>query len=366
MHDQPALEADLRAAKLVGRHAVLERVHLVEDRVEGFLRALGGASGVDRDDAAVAAAAVAGVDGVAEPAPLAHFGEEPARGLAAEDRGRQTAEERRRVALVGGVEPDRDVGLVRLIHLVGDAAHRGARLLHIDRLAVPALEQAIHGAGDRVRVDGAGDGQDRADRADAPHPVLTQGADLGALEGIEVAVAAAVERRRQMAFAQAQADAVLGVVLKALERLDREAADGVEGFARQVRADDKIGEERERLVDAGSDRCAAGDEVQACGADAALDARAVEGVAEFLAVALARAALGEFGQQARPTVAGVALGVACVSGGGQPTDRGGPNPRHLLDEKRHAALEDTGMNRIGAGRGLGRHRAEMLAVWAAF
>ena len=254
------------------------------------------------------------------------------------------------------------MGLVRLVHLVGDAARRGARLLHIDRLAVPALEQAIHGARDRVRVDGAGDGQDRADRADAPHPVLTQGADLGPLEGIEVAVAAAVERRRQMAFAEAQADAVLGVVLKALERLDREAADGIEGVARQVRADDQIREQRERLVDAGSDRGAARDEVEACGGDAALDARAVEGIAEGLAVALARATLGEFGEKARPAVARVALGVACVSGGREPADRRGPNPRHFLDKERHAAFEDTDMDRIGAGRGLGRHRGEMLAV----
>ncbi len=87
-HDQRALQAGPHGLQLVQGHPIAaEPVDLGQHHVEGLLRPVGRGAGVAKHGRAVELALVGGVDRVAQAAFLADFGEEPGRGIAAQDRG---------------------------------------------------------------------------------------------------------------------------------------------------------------------------------------------------------------------------------------------------------------------------------------
>ena len=125
---QPHLELGLDAGDLVLAEAALGGLEeLVADHGEQLVRAVGTAGGVDGEHAAVGKPAGEGVDGVAEPAPLAHLLEQ-ARGHAAAKRaGADLRGEIIGVAVGRRLEGEHEMGLLeRLLRARDTAAHRGA------------------------------------------------------------------------------------------------------------------------------------------------------------------------------------------------------------------------------------------------
>jgi hypothetical protein len=98
--------------------------------------------------------------------------------------------------------------------------------------------------------------------------------------------------------------------------LEREASYWIEGLGRKMRPNDEIGEQRKRFADAPEpDRGCADRNVHRSGRNRTLDTRAIERVGELLTVAAARAALREFGEQTRPTIAMLAIGIGSIAAG---------------------------------------------------
>jgi hypothetical protein len=128
--------------------------------------------------------------------------------------------------------------------------------------------------------------------------------------------------------------------------LQREASHWIKGLGRKMRANDEIGEKRKRFSNARTDRGRANHDVHRSGRNRSLHTRTIKRVGELLAVAAARAALREFCEQTRPTIAMLAIGIGSIARRKQPTDRGGSDSRHFLDKERHPATKHADVNRI--------------------
>ena len=158
-----------------------------------------------------------------------------------------------------------------------------------------------------------------------------------------------------MSRPKVEADPVLGVVLQACKRLQRQPPDRIEGIGRQMRPHDQIRKEFERLLETRSDGDCADHHVDAGRRHAPLRTRPIKRVAESLTVAFTRAAKGEFGEQTRPAVACRTIGIGGISRGKKPRNSHGAHPCHFLHQKRHTALKNADSDRIRLHRGRGGH-----------
>jgi hypothetical protein len=161
-----------------------------------------------------------------------------------------------------------------------------------------------------------------------------------------------------MTLTQAQRNAVLRIVLQALKRLEREAADGVKRLSGKMGTHHEVGEQAQGLVDARADGGSADNNVNSGWRHRALHARTIELIAERPAVPAARPALRKFREQGRPSIARLAFGVGCVARGQKPTHGRGAHAGHFLHQKRHTAVKHADTDRVWAERGVHWHLAD--------
>ena len=160
LHDERRLQPGLHALDLFLLDALLQPAQLGQHDVERFLGALVGGAGVAEDAGPVLEGLVAGPDGVAQAAFLAHLGEQPGAHAAGEhvDRphGRVVVGVADRHAGIG----DGDLRLGRVLGEVAAAGRRAGRPHRAGAVALPVAEEPAHLLAQRLPLDVAGDRQD--------------------------------------------------------------------------------------------------------------------------------------------------------------------------------------------------------------
>ena len=272
--------------------------HQFGDRdVERFLGAFGGGAGVAEDGGAVALGVERGVNGVAEAALLADFGEEPRAGSAGED-----ADRRPGLEVVGMLVGDRRVGDadVRLGRLEGNVidgrfAVHGFRGRIVARL--PIAEELFDVVAEFLPVEVTGHGHDRVVGAVALGVKLADVVDRDGAERFFVAVAGAAPGVGIAAAAELDHQLLARLIINGPQFLQAGAAAGFELVGGEQRPANQIGEELEGCGEIVAERGAAEGGLGRADRFAAFDAEVFQFADPGAAIARAGAAEHHFARE---------------------------------------------------------------------
>ncbi len=290
LHDQAALDAGLEPGQLVGSHARGQPGQFAQRHVERLLRALGAGAGIAQHAAAIAQRMHRGVDAVAQPALLAHFGEQSRAHAAA-----QHADGPPSLKIIGmpigqaGV-CDADLRLVRLVMQVFAFGQRSAGG-GLARLAPrPVVEQCADAVFELFPIEMPGHSQDRAVGTIAALEKIADLCQADRFERSHLAVAGTAPGVGILVAAQLEHDLLSGLVLDGLQFLQHHEAHGFELVGRQMRPAQQIGENLEGRNQVLGERGAAEAGVAVGNALAPLDAQVFQVLHELAAIARAGAA----------------------------------------------------------------------------
>ena len=288
-HDQRALQARSHGLQLVeGDALAAEPVDLGQHHIEGLLRPVGGRAGVAEDGGPIELALVAGVDGVAQPAFLADFGEEPGRGIAAQDRRGGAC-----AVIVGAGDRRRRVGQgdLDLLGLAEEMIAGGP--------AGPLAERAARAAASSRRTAGrprraAGASRSRRPRPGSPRwagrsPARNRRSWSGVSDGdaLRCPRRGPAPRVGEMAAPQLVDDLRARVVLEAAQVLQAQSPDRLDLVVVEVGAEHHVGEDLQGRLEIAAQRRRRQRGVQRLGAFRVADAQIVERRQELAAVARA-------------------------------------------------------------------------------
>ncbi len=161
LHDERTLRPGLATSQFVFRNSLPKSLELADRDVERFLCALGHRPGITQHARFVAEAAQAGVNRIAQPPPLADFGEEAGTHSPAQHTHCRPGRVIVGIAVRNGVVGDADVRLGRVERDV--VPRRAARCCFKcgRRLPRPVAEQVADQVDHFIEVDVAGDTEDR-------------------------------------------------------------------------------------------------------------------------------------------------------------------------------------------------------------
>ncbi len=281
LHDQAALDAGFQPGELAGFDACRQAHELAEGDVERFLGPFGAGAGIAHHRAAVAQGVGRGVDGVAQAALLADFGEQPRAHAAAQHADGAPGLKVVGIAVRQALVSDADLRLVRLVVEMRPLGKRFAGRRLRERVGRPIGQQRADVVLEALPIEMAGHAQDRALRLVVAREVVANLADADCLERGGLAVAGAAERVGIVMVPQLEHHLLARLVLDGAQLLQRDGAGRLELVVGKQGAPQQVGEQLEPGEQVAGQRGAAVAGVAVGDRFAPLDAQVFQGLDEL-------------------------------------------------------------------------------------